>query len=262
MKVKFTKMHGTKNDYIYLIGEEFIDTDLIVSICDRHSGVGSDGVIFVLESNVADFKMRMFNSDGSEGDMCGNGIRCFAKFCIDNDLTNKINLEIETNAGIKSVNNLIVNMESYSLNINDYFKYENEVLIDEEILIDNKLYAMTYVNVGNPHIVIFVDDFDFNLELDGKLICDYFKGINVEFVKVIDKDNIKMRVYERGSGVTLSCGTGACASVVVSNLLDKTSKNVNVFVDGGVLNVRIDDCLYLSGDASFVCDGFYEYGGF
>lgn len=275
MKLKFSKMHGTSNDYIYFDGiNQNVPTnkDFIINISNRNIGVGGDGIIIILPSKVADFKMRMFNSDGSEGNMCGNGIRCLAKFCYDNKLTTKTILDIETKAGIKNLELLVKDNDVKSVKVNMGkpslearvipVKYHKDKLIDEEVDICGMKYNLTAVSVGNPHAVIFVDNLDFDIAKIGSDFENsslFPQSVNTEFVKIIDRNNIQMRVWERGSGETLSCGTGSCASMYASFILGKVNNKVKVHVKGGVLSIEIlNEYLFMEGSATHVFDGVIE----
>ncbi len=286
--LKFTKMTGIGNDYIYInciinnkcsINEKSDIYKLLENIesitkklSDRNYGVGSDGVILIQESGIADFKMRIFNSDGSEAKMCGNGIRCVGKYVFDNKLTNKRELLIETLSGIKKLKILDSNKNcSYVrvdmgvplLNkddVNIYIKDE-EIIKKVKINIDGNDSEFFIVGVGNIHAVCFVDNVDnFDIEKYGKIVENYElfpNRANVEFVEILDKENIKVRVWERGSGETMACGTGACASVIASVKNRLTLSNVTVLLKGGMLDISLqeDNHVYMSGNASVVFDG-------
>lgn len=277
MKLKFTKMHGCGNDYIYVncfdqnlpFPEEFSK-----KFSHRRYGIGSDGLILVCPSDVADAKMRMFNSDGSEGKMCGNGIRCVGKFLHDNNLTTKKKLTIETLSGVKEVllldNNdsiglLKVNMGSPIFCPGEIPVVSGEEIIFKDFCIGNVSYKITCLSMGNPHCVIFVDDVEnINIEKIGPLFeknSIFPEGVNTEFVEVIDGNNIKMRVWERGSGETLACGTGACASVVASirNKFCKKDDDIIVHLFGGKLTVKYsDNTVYMTGEARKIFEGEVE----
>lgn len=278
--MQFTKMHGCGNDYIYVDGakEKIAAEDkpeLVRKLSDRHFGIGSDGVIFINPSDEADFEMEMYNMDGSRGEMCGNGIRCVAKFVYDKGLTNKTNisviscgkikyLELTVNAG--KVSTVKVNMGTPILNASDIpvISDKNEV-IGERIEVEDKLYEMTCVSMGNPHAVIFVDDVA-NLPLSelGPHFENHIrfpKRINTEFIKVLDDETIEMRVWERGAGETLACGTGACAAVVACILNHLTKNSVTVKLLGGNLQIewdRKDNLIYMTGPATTVFEGSVE----
>lgn len=242
---KFTKMHGLGNDYVYMDAiHQKIDneSELARFVSDRHFGIGSDGLILVCRSDIADFKMRMFNSDGSEAEMCGNGIRCVGKFVYDKGLTNNTTVTIETLAGIKTL----------KLNIKDEKVETVRVDMGEPILEPEKIpvvakgnpvknlklgafdkeFQFTCVSMGNPHAITVVENTkDFDVENYGKILevdKAFPNKTNVEFVEIVDKEHIKMRVWERGAGETLACGTGACATAVACNLNGLTSRHVYI----------------------------------
>lgn len=276
MKLHFTKMEGLGNDYIYIDGinqKVPMDKEFIRKISDRHFGIGSDGMIVILPSEKYDFKMRMFNLDGSEAMMCGNGIRCFAKFIYDHKLSDKHVLEIETKSGLRIVELLFdgdkciggkVNMGKPILTCKEIpCTYNKETMIDEEVEIDGVFYCLTTISMGNPHTVIFVDDLD---SLDLKTIGPKFEyhelfpeSVNTEFVKVIRNDYVKMRVWERGSGETMACGTGACAVMYASYLNNHTIDKVTVELLGGCLEIEyVDETIMMSGPATNVFEGTIE----
>lgn len=280
MKLKFTKMHGTGNDYVYVNGfEEKLDNPSEISklVSDRHFSIGSDGLIIVAPSDVADVRMIMFNSDGSEGKMCGNGIRCVAKYAYDHNITDKKEMTIETASGIKTIkvtvndNNkvdyAIVNMGKAILKPKDIpMLYEGDSFIAKELVINGNTYVATAVSMGNPHMIIFTNGID-NLKLDE--IGPYFENleifpekVNTEFVEVIDEHNFKMRVYERGTGETMSCGTGTCAVTVaaVLNGFAKYGEELNIHIRGGILKDTYyeDGTVIMKGLAIHVFDGEIE----
>lgn len=276
MKLHFTKMEGLGNDYIYIDGinqKVPMNKEFITKISDRHFGIGSDGMIVILPSDKYDFKMRMFNLDGSEAMMCGNGIRCFAKFIYDHKLSNKHVLEIETKSGLRIVKLLFdgercigakVNMGKPVLACKEIpCTYNKETMIDQEVEIDGVFYRLTSISMGNPHTVIFVDDLD---SLDLKTIGPKFEhhelfpeSVNTEFVKVIKDDYVKMRVWERGSGETMACGTGACAVMYASYLNNHTTNKIIVELLGGCLEIEyVDETIMMSGPATNVFEGTIE----
>lgn len=274
--INFTKMHGAGNDYIYIdCFEQQIDDPGALSrrLSDRHFGVGGDGVILVCPSDVADAKMRMFNADGSEGRMCGNGIRCVGKFVYEKRGVKKPVLTIETLAGIKTlkmnaedgeVSSITVDMQAPGLNPDSIpTVLPGENVIDRPIIIDGVTYNITCVSMGSPHAVIFCDEDVRTLELE-KIGPKFEKnpifpeGVNTEFINVIDENTLRMRVWERGSGETLACGTGACASVVAATLNGYCEKNqqVKVVLLGGELTIEYtDETVFMTGGAEFVFDG-------
>lgn len=277
--MKFTKMQGLGNDYIYINctkGYESIENpgELSKKLSDRHFGIGGDGIILICDSDLADFKMRMFNKDGSESEMCGNGIRCVGKYVYDFGLTKKNNITIETLAGIKNlklniskgkVESVCVDMGEPNLEPNKIpLKCDNNKNIIELNLLDNK-FIFHCVSMGNPHAITVIDDIkNFDVNKFGKLVeSDYHfpKKTNVEFIQILDTNNIKMRVFERGSGETLACGTGACASVVSCVLNGLTERKVRVNLLGGFLDIEYnesDNHVYMTGPAVTVFKGEIE----
>ncbi|MDE6471487.1 MAG: carbamoyl-phosphate synthase large subunit [Clostridia bacterium] len=276
---KFTKMQGTGNDYVYFncIGNPIVNPEgLAVRLSDRHFGVGADGIILICDSAVADVKMRMFNADGSEGKMCGNGIRCVAKYCYDNAIVRKKQMTIETLSGIKNVDVHTQNGEAKLITVDMGkaqlapesipVKLDGESVINKSVNIGGNEYAITCVSMGNPHCVVFVKNVEnLNLASIGKAFEEsplFPEGVNVEFVKVIDKRTLKMRVWERGSGETWACGTGACAVTVASVLNGYCNKDEEISVKllGGDLTVKYaeDGSVYMTGGAVKVYDGEVE----
>ena len=276
--MKFTKMHGLGNDYVYVnCFEEKIDNPPAVArfVSDRHFGIGSDGLIMINPSKTADFEMEMYNADGSRGEMCGNGIRCVAKYVYDYGLTDKTQIYVETLGGIKYLD-LTVEDGKVSLVKVDMGKpeleadlipiiSEREQVIDEPIEVDGKEYHMTGVSMGNPHAVIYVDDVKgLDLEKIGPKFENHErfpKRINTEFVHCIDRQTVEMRVWERGSGETLACGTGACAVAVSSILNNLTDTQVTVKLLGGDLQIEWDrekDRVFMTGPATVVFDGVID----
>ena len=276
--MKFTKMHGLGNDYVYVnCFEEKIDNPPAVArfVSDRHFGIGSDGLIMINPSQKADFEMEMYNADGSRGEMCGNGIRCVAKYVYDYGLTDKTQISVETLGGIKYLD-LTVEDGKVSLVKVDMGKpeleadlipiiSEREQVIDEPIEVDGKEYHMTGVSMGNPHAVIYVDDVKgLDLEKIGPKFENHErfpKRINTEFVHCIDRQTVEMRVWERGSGETLACGTGACAVAVSSILNNLTDTQVTVKLLGGDLQIEWDrekDRVFMTGPATVVFDGVID----
>ena len=280
--MKFTKMHGCGNDYIYVnCFEETIEdfNDVAIKVSDRHFGIGSDGLIAICPSDVADCKMRMFNSDGSEGKMCGNAIRCVAKYVYDNKLVDKTTITVDTLSGIKTlvlhveddkVKKVVVDMGEPALNpevIPMTIPGHTEptaINVPIQIEVDGETldYQITGVSMGNPHGVVFVDDVHtLNLEKIGPLFEHhlYFPDrVNTEFVHVIDRQNIDMRVWERGSGETLACGTGSCASVVACIVNGYTDDKVTVHLLGGDLEIEYDEAhnrVFMTGPATTICTG-------
>ena len=283
--IKFVKMEGIGNDYIYIdcTQKELKNkSELARVLSDRHFGVGSDGLILIEQSKKADFKMQIFNPDGSEAEMCGNGIRCVGKFVYDRGLTNKTTLKIETLAGIKELKLNIEDERVKSVKVD-----MGEPILDYKLIPvkDGKIYKskdgikfykvninmnydlkeLTCVSMGNPHGVEFSNNIDkLNIKEVGILIerdSHFPNKVNAEFVEIIDKNNIKMRVWERGAGETLACGTGACASVVASILNGYTARNVTVELLGGKLDIewnKENNHVYMTGPATTVFEGEFE----
>ncbi|WP_034551868.1 diaminopimelate epimerase [Carnobacterium funditum] len=277
----FTKMHGIGNDYVYVNDlDEKITNPAAVSlvVSDRHFGIGSDGLILIRPSNKADFMMRMYNADGSEGAMCGNGIRCFSKFVYDKELTDKLMLTVETKSGIKTIElekegdeitRARVDMEMPILKTKDIpMRWSEEECINQPLQVNGQTYQVTAVSMGNPHVVTFVED---TKGIEIEKIGPYFEHhevfpeqVNTEFIRIIDNKTIEMRVWERGSGETLACGTGACAAVVAAHLNGYTSRKVTVKLLGGDLLVEWDEgtnLVYLSGSATTVYEGTIDIRG-
>lgn len=257
----FTKMHGLGNDYLYVYGE--VPSDVAVlsrRLSDRHFGAGSDGMIYICPSEVADFKMRIFNADGSEAMMCGNGIRCVGKYVYDQGLTSKVTLSIETLSGVKELRLQIADGVVSAATVDMGAAEVGKDLALQTPLLD---VTCTPVSVGNPHAVLFVDDAEVAPVAElGTLIERhplFPGGVNVEFVQVISNRELRMRVWERGSGITKACGTGACASVAaaVSKGLCPSGIPVTVHLDGGDLQVSIgeDFAVIMTGPAETVYEG-------
>ncbi len=279
--IKFTKMHGLGNDYVYiyctdcsLVTENI--SSLVRFISNRHFGIGSDGVILISDSNIADFKMRMFNSDGTEAEMCGNGIRCVGKFVYDKYLTTKENITIETLAGIKNLKLNVQNGKVKAVTV-DMGKPILEakkipVISDTDIVQGMKITALDRdfyidcVSMGNPHAITRVENLEnFDIEKYGPILENdkhFPSKANIEFMEVINRENVKMRVWERGSGETFACGTGAC-SVAVSCILNGLTENkINVQLLGGNLQIEWnenDKHIYMTGPAETVFEGEFEY---
>ena len=274
--MKFTKMHGIGNDYIYVnCFEEKVDNPEKVSIyvSDRRKGIGSDGLVLIMPSDKADFRMRIFNADGSEAMMCGNATRCIGKYVYDKGLTDKTEITLETNSGIKyltlfpengKVEFVEVDMGKAILTPKDIpVNSDKERFISEPVEVDGKEYKITCVSMGNPHAIVYMDDIkDLELEKIGpsfenhKLFPD---RINTEFIEVIDSHTLNMRVWERGSGETFACGTGACASVVASvlNGYCNHDEEVTVHLRGGDLKItwNSDGTVIMKAPAALICDG-------
>ena len=276
--IKFTKMHGLGNDYVYMdaIHQKIENiTTLAKFVSNRHFGIGSDGLILICESKVADFKMRMFNSDGSEAEMCGNGIRCVGKFVYDKGLTTKQIVTIETLAGIKTLNLNTKDgkVQTARVDMGEPILEASKIpVISEEMPAQNlklkaidKEFTFTCVSMGNPHAITVVENVkEFDVEKYGKVLeinKAFPNKTNVEFIEIVDKQNIKMRVWERGAGETLACGTGACATAVACNLTGLTSRNVNIELLGGNLQIEWsskDNHVYMTGPAVTVFEGKLE----
>lgn len=273
--MNFTKMHALGNDYVVVNGiqEQIKDTRAFAkTVCDRHFGIGADGVLIVKPSENADLKMEIYNMDGSRAQMCGNGIRCFAKYVYEYGLTDKVNMQIETDAGIKEVQLQIESNKVFSVSVDmgepelDAHSIpvaaEKDIVINEPINIKGKEYYMTAVSMGNPHAVIFVNDVhNFPVEVIGSAMEFHPKfpeRINTEFVRVVNNKTVEMRVWERGVGETLACGTGACAVCVAGVLSGLTDEDVTVKLRRGNLYVKWDrsaNRVFLTGEAVRVFDG-------
>lgn len=277
--MEFTKMEGLGNDYIYfncLDNEIKSPEKLAIRLSDRHFGVGGDGIILIMKSDKADFRMRMFNADGSEGQMCGNASRCIGKYVYEKGLTTKEEITLETLAGIKylklqlkdkKVISVEVNMGKAILESKKIPVLSNkEKVINEKVCIASKDYNITCVSMGNPHCIIFLDKID---DLDLEKIGPMFENdkmfperTNTEFIEVVDKTTIKMRVWERGSGETMACGTGACAASVaaVLNGYCEIGKEITVKLLGGDLKINYlpDQTVYMTGPCKFVFEGRIE----
>lgn len=273
--MKFTKMHGCGNDYVYVnLFEEQIENPAKVSIAvsDRHFGIGSDGLITIGASEIADFRMRIYNADGSEAEMCGNGIRCVAKYVYDHKLTDKTEITVETGAGVKTLQ-LTVEDDKVTLvrvDMGEPILTPDEIpvvadgdrVVDEPIVVDDKEWRMTCVSMGNPHAVVFVGDVaHFELEKYGPLFENHVrfpKRTNTEFVQIISRNEAIMRVWERGSAETWACGTGTCATVMACILNGLTDNDVLVHLRGGDLRIVYDEKsnhVFMTGPATEVFEG-------
>ena len=279
MKISFTKMHGAGNDYVYInCFKQQIDdpTALSILLSDRHKGIGGDGIVLICPSDSADAEMRMFNLDGSEGAMCGNAVRCVAKYIYDNGIAHKDTVTIQTKSGIKTISikssddkfiSASVDMGRAVFTPADIpMNTQGESFIDQPVSINGKDYFCTAVSMGNPHCVTFVDDTE-NLDLES--IGPLFENhqlfpdrVNTEFIRIIDKENIEMRVWERGSGETLACGTGSCAAVAACVMNGYCERNipVKVHLRGGVLTDTFldDDRVIMEGPATKVFEGIID----
>ena len=273
--MKFTKMHGIGNDYVYVncFKEEIENpSELARFVSNRNFGVGSDGLILIRPSEKADFQMDMYNSDGSQAEMCGNGIRCVGKYVYDYGLTDKTQITVDTLAGIKYLDLTVEDGKVSKIRVNmgePILKPElvpvispEDPAVDIPIEVNGKKYNMTCVSMGNPHAVIFMDHVK---DLDIEVIGPYFenhtcfpKRTNTEFVEILDRNTVNMRVWERGAGETLACGTGACATAVACVLNDKTEDKITVHLLGGDLQIEWDretNQIYMTGPATTVFDG-------
>lgn len=282
--MKFTKMHGCGNDYVYVDCTKEVIPDIAataVRVSDRHFGIGSDGLILIKSSEVADFEMDMYNADGSRGKMCGNGIRCVAKYVYDHGLTNKTEITVDTQAGIKTlqltvcdgkVSKVRVDMGEPVLipqeipvkaSVLGLADDRREAIVAQPFTVANSSYDITCVSMGNPHCITFIDEEvrSFPLEAIGALFEKHElfpEGVNTEFVNIIDKEHLRMRVWERGSGETLACGTGACAVAVASYLNGFTGRKVDVELMGGHLEIVYDAAtnhVFMTGPATEVFSG-------
>ena len=279
--MKFTKMHGCGNDYIYVDGAREIipaerKSEVVKFLSDRHFGIGGDGVIFINPSDVADFEMEMYNMDGSRSEMCGNGIRCVGKYVYDHGLTRKTSLSIVSCGKIKyleltvedgKVAKVRVNMGSPVLEATEIpVVAKQSPVVDTPITVDGREYRMTCVSMGNPHAIVYVDEMidDETMAKIGPLFEHHERfprRVNTEFVKVLDRERVQMRVWERGTGETLACGTGACAVTVASILNGLTEDDITVELLGGNLEIfwdRKENVVYMTGPATTVFEGEIE----
>lgn len=258
--MRFTKMHGLGNDYLFVYGEPEHPQELSIKLSDRHFGVGSDGMIWIAPSSVADFKMRIFNADGSEAKMCGNGIRCVGKYVYDKGYTAKTELTIETLSGVRTLQLEVEGGQVTSVAVD-----MGQVMVQDDLrlTVEGMNVSCTPVSVGNPHAVIIVPDIAMAplTTLGPKLErhAAFPEGVNVEFVQVLNERTLRMRVWERGSGVTMACGTGACASVAaaIKKGYCPYDELIAVQLDGGVLHVKVapDNNVTMIGPAETVCEG-------
>ena len=276
--MKFTKMHGIGNDYVYVncLQEKVEDpSGTARKVSDRHFGIGSDGLILIKPSKKADFEMEMYNADGSRGAMCGNGIRCVAKYVYDYGLTDKTSISVETGSGIKYLDLTVENNKVTMVKVDmgepdlaaDHIPIiaQTERVIDEPIEVEGKTWRITGVSMGNPHGVVFLDDIDsLAIEKIGPAFENHARfpdRINTEFVQLDNRRHVRMRVWERGSGETLACGTGACAVAVACVLNGLTEREVTVSLLGGDLEICWDEKdghVYMTGPATVVFDGEIE----
>jgi diaminopimelate epimerase len=287
--IEFTKIQGLGNDYLYIncinpknnipkVGIE----KLARYMCNRNFGVGADGIILLKESNTADFKMEIYNSDGSRAQMCGNGIRGLGKYIFENGILKKDNLRIETDVGIKNIRLYIKNNKVDYAMVNmgvpilekelipvicEENEFNDKGIITKKFNIENKEYIGYCISMGNPHCVIYQKNLEIiDIEKVGSIIENsncFPEKSNVEFIQILDRKTIKMRVWERGAGKTLACGTGACAVMTVSNILGFTGRDVKVMLDGGELYIKQDEKsknIYMTGIITKVFDGIIEIG--
>lgn len=271
--VKFTKMHGAGNDYIYVNTIKYPiehPEELAIKWSAPHTGIGSDGLVLIGESPIADFSMRIFNADGSEAMMCGNASRCIGKYLYDNKLTDKTDIALDTLSGIKYLKLILSEGKVSMVTVDMGTPKLEEVTIDgnpdnmisKEITINNQTFKATAISMGNPHLVIFINDIErIDLPAIGPLLENHplFPGrINVEFAQKLDNNKVRMRVWERGSGITMACGTGACATAVAGSIIGETGRDVEIIMDGGSLNIKWDEQtnrVYMTGEATTVFEG-------
>ena len=276
--MKFTKMHGISNDYIYINGATekiYNPSDVAIKLSDRHTGIGSDGIVMILPSKTCDFRMRMFNSDGSEAEMCGNASRCVGKYVYDKGLTKKTKVSLETLAGKKILNLHVVDgkVDTVTVDMGEPILrgvdiptiFDLPTVVSPPIVVSGKKILTTCVSMGNPHSVVYVEDVD---SLDLEKIGPSYEchpafphKTNTEFVEIISRNEVKMRVWERGAGETMACGTGACAVAVASVLNGFTDRDVRVKLRGGDLQIKWDDDdnhVYMTGPATTVYEGDVE----
>lgn len=275
--MKFTKMEGCGNDYVYInCLEEKLEnpSDLAKKMSERHFGIGSDGLVLILPSEKADFRMRMFNADGSESEMCGNAVRCIGKYVFEKGLTQKIKLSIETLAGIKYLELHLKEdvVDSVTVDMGEPVFEPEQVpvlsnmnpVIGKQLYIVDETFLFTCISMGNPHAVTFIDNVDkFDIKKYGPMIesHEHFpKKTNVEFVQVIDRKHLKMRVWERGTGETWACGTGTCATVVATVLNGLCERETDVKLLGGILHIKWDsqnNHIYMTGPARYSFEGVW-----
>lgn len=276
--MKFTKMHGIGNDYVYMdCTKERLENpgEIARLVSDRHKGIGSDGLILIQSSDEADFEMAMYNADGSYGKMCGNGIRCVAKYVYDNGLTDKTEISVISGGAVKYLKLTVENgkVKKVRVNMGEPILKPSEIpvvgdgdkLVAAPIVVDNQVYEMTCVSMGNPHAVVFLDGVDdLKIEEIGPRFEQHERfpdRVNTEFVERIDRKNLKMRVWERGSGETMACGTGACATAVAAILNGYAERDVTVHLLGGDLEIswdETDNCVYMTGPAATAFTGEFD----
>lgn len=275
-RIEFTKMHGLGNDYIYIDADRFPIADpaaFSIKWSRQHTGIGSDGLILISRSDVADFRMRIFNADGSEAMMCGNGIRCVAKFVYDKGLTHKTTISIDTLSGIKVITLRIEDGECKGATVDmgvPVLDKPAQFDVREAVKVDDNVFTVggydgTFVSMGNPHFVIFVPDVeDMDIAAEGRALefhPAFPERCNIEFATVRHDGTIRMRVWERGSGITMACGTGACATAVAAAVTGRRGRASNIEMDGGVLAVEwrdTDNHVYMTGSAETAFEGIVE----
>jgi len=261
--VSFTKMHGTGNDYIYVNTMEYAlenPEELARQWSVPHTGIGADGLVLIGKSVNADFKMRIFNADGSEAMMCGNASRCIGKYVYDKGLTDKTTITLETLSGVKVLKLKVENKEVTEVTVDMGKPIYKDIYLD--LNINGHIFKGTEISMGNPHFVTFVDDIDsIDLPVIGSLIENHFHfpdRTNVEFVQVLSPDELRMRVWERGSGITMACGTGACATLVAASLTGYSGRSAKVIMDGGPLTIdwdKVSGSVFMTGGAVKVFEG-------
>ncbi|TQQ84438.1 diaminopimelate epimerase [Peptacetobacter hominis] len=275
--MKFWKLHGIGNDFIAIDGrfdgiEPENYSSFAAKVCNRRMSVGADGLLVVKNSDKADVEMVYYNSDGSRAAMCGNGIRCFCRFVYDTHIVKKEEFTVDTLDGVKHitlktsdgrVNSIKVDMGHGSFLAKDVpVNTDEEMFINQKVKILDREFELSSMLMGVPHTIVFIDEFDIDfIEKYGPAIehCEIFpEKTNVNFVKVRDQYNINVYTWERGCGYTLGCGTGMTASAVICNYLEKTEKSVNVTSKGGTVKIDIDDCIYMTGPAVKICEGYLE----
>ncbi len=274
-EMKFTKMQGAGNDYIYINAlEQSVNnpSELAVRLSDRHFGIGSDGLVLILPSQVGDFRMQMFNSDGSEAEMCGNASRCVGKFVYDNGLTSKKEIELETKAGLKyitlldgdtTIRKVTVDMGEPILDpLLIPVDVDSEPVLNYPLDVDGQIWEVSCVSMGNPHAVVFTTDIkNLDLPVIGPMFEKHSifpRKTNTEFIEIIDRNTLNMRVWERGAGETLACGTGACAAAVAAILNGHCDRKITIHLLGGDLEIEWNpdnNRVYMTGDAVTVFDG-------
>ncbi|SIO59285.1 diaminopimelate epimerase [Singulisphaera sp. GP187] len=278
--MKFTKMHGLGNDYVYVSTfDQKAPADfgaLAIAVSDRHFGIGSDGLIMILPSERADARMRMFNSDGSEGEMCGNGVRCVAKYVHDHGIARRPRVTIETGRGVLTLDLEVEGGEARRVRVDMQAPIlqaaaipttlPGDPVVDAPLTIDGRTLGVTAVSMGNPHAVVYVDDVArFPVERVGPLIenhATFPKRVNVHFVEVVGPGEVRMRTWERGSGITLACGTGACAVCVAGVLTGRTERKIVAHLPGGDLELEwsgADQSVFMTGPATEVFSGEWTH---